>query len=107
MAYPDDHVALTDLFGSSATFNTGTLSIDCSELADVTSASSLTTSGIVLALLRSIQDNQGAEDTRKVVMPAAGPTSSLVTRGGVSSLRETYTINVFDDFASELDPDNM
>ena len=107
MAYPDDHVALTDLFGASATYNAGVLSITCSELADVSNGNSLTTSGIILALLRSIQDNQGAEETRKIVMPAAGPSTTLVTRGGVSSLRETYTINVFDDFASELDPDNM
>ena len=107
MAFPDDHVALTSLFGSSAVNNSGTLSIDLSELPDVDNASSLTSTGIVLALIRAIQDNQGSDDDRKIMMPAAGPDTTLITVGGVSALREAYTINIRDDFASELDPDSV
>lgn len=107
MAYPDDHVALTTMFGASATYSTstGVLSIDVSELPDVDTISSITNTGIVLALVRAIKNNQGSDTERKIEV---GDTSSALTnRGSISSLRERYQLDFYHSFSSTHDPDSI
>lgn len=122
MAYPDNHRLLSDLFGDNTAYTTGQnthtpgssgetmggdgyLHIDIKQLPGVTEHTTLTPTGIVLAIIKAIHANQGVEEDRKIV--AQNPSRLIATREGISSLRERFSIDFWDNWATGHDPDNI
>tara|TARA_B100000035_G_C20951556_1_gene532208 strand:- start:505 stop:831 length:327 start_codon:yes stop_codon:yes gene_type:complete len=108
MAYPDDHVLLSDMFGYSCTYNSGTgeLTIKVAELPQVTDIVNISPTGIALALIKAMSQNQDTgENTRKIVVQT--PTRLLASRGGVPSLRERFSVDFWDNFSEGHDPDDI
>ena len=108
MAFPSDNQTVADFFGASAAISSNgdnTLTIDLSELPDVNTAESLSAEGCVLAILNQILTGQATEADRKLSVTAQAP--AIVQRGGLDALRERYTIDVYHQHSSDIDPDDI
>jgi hypothetical protein len=108
MAFPNDNQTVTDFFGTSAVISSNgdnTLTIDLSDLPDVTIAESLSAEGCALALLNQLLLGQSTETDRKLTVTAQAP--AIVQRGGLDALRERYTIDVYHQYSADIDPDDL
>lgn len=122
MAYPDNHRLLSELFGENTAYTTGSntytpgssgatmggdgyLHIDIKQLPEVTDHTTITPTGIVLALIKALHANQGVEEDRKIVVQ--NPTRLIATREGISSLRERFSVDFWDNWATGHDPDDI
>lgn len=83
----------------------GFLHIDIKQLPEVDDHNSITPTGIVLAMIKAIQQNQGTGDDRKIVVQDAS--RLIATREGVSSLRERFSIDFWSSWVNGHDPDNI
>ena len=83
----------------------GFLHIDVKQLPEVDDHTSITPTGIVLAMIKAIQQNQGSDNGRKVVVQDSS--RLIATREGVSSLRERFSIDFWSSWVNGHDPDNI
>lgn len=83
----------------------GFLHIDIKQLPEVNDHTSITPTGIVLAMIKAIQQNQGIGDDRKVVVQDSS--RLIATREGISSLRERFSIDFWSSWVNGHDPDNI
>jgi hypothetical protein len=108
MAFPSDNQSVTQLFGASAAISSNgdnTLTIDLSELPDVTTPEGLTAEGCVLAILNKLLAGQADATDRKMTVTAQAP--AIVQRGGLDALRERFTIDIFHQHTTDIDPDDI
>ena len=105
MAFPNDNRSLQNFFGASATKTEGVLSITLSELPAVTTPGTLTPEGILLALLNNASAGQGDNEDRKITITEQP--STIVRRNSLDALRERFTIDVFHEHTSDIDPDDL
>lgn len=122
MPYPDNHKLLSEMFGSNTAYTTGDyvhtpgssgetmggdgyLHIDIKQLPGVSDHTTITPTGIVLAMIKAIHENQGDESDRKVIVQ--NPTRLIATREGISSLRERFSIDFWDNWSTGHDPDDI
>ena len=103
----------TDIFGEYAYKPMGSsLNIDLSELAKATGFKQPTptaTANQIAAMLVLFwaQKTENREDDPTVSFTCKASNQSIIDRGGVSQIANTYTITIYTQNPSKLDPNNV